>query len=185
MTETTPPPEDPIPQPPEAKAPRTGKGLRWALGVSLALNLLVAGVLAGAGIAAINGHERKGGAPGLASFGQGIGPVIQSFEPQDRRAMARQMRRGAQELGVSRRNVEVGLQRLSDQIGATPYDQAALEATMTGQIEQIKAVQDLAFRVILERISAMSDEERARLAADLEVRSKEFVGGRPPPKNRN
>ena len=185
MTENTPPPDmkaPPDPPSPDAPTPRRGKGLRWALGISLALNLLVVGVLAGASIAALNSDGRKGGGPGPAVFGQSIGPVIQSFDPQDRRAMARAMRRGAQEIGLSRRSCEEGLQQLSTQIAAEPFDRAALVAVMEQQRDQVQAVQTLALQVILERISMMSDEERARLAERLEARSKDFSGGRPPQK---
>ncbi|AVO37020.1 periplasmic heavy metal sensor [Pukyongiella litopenaei] len=138
--------------------------LKIALGVSLALNLVVAGVVIGA-VARPGGHDPHRGEPvGAALF--------RDLPREDRRAMWRAMN------GTKRPDGQAERREIAALLRATPFDAAALgdylDRRQISHAERQRVVREK----WLERVVAMSDDERAAFAARLEKPRKTRKGDR-------
>lgn len=136
--------------------------LKIALGVSLALNLVVAGVVIGA-VARPGGPDPRRGEPvGAALF--------RDLPREDRRAMWRAMN------GAKRPDWQAERTEIAALLRATPFDAAALGEYLD------RRQQDHAERLLLvrkkwlERVGAMTDDERAAFAERLEKPRKKRKG---------
>ena len=148
-----------LPPPPSAPgAPR--RGLRIALILSLALNLLIVGALLGL---ALVGR----GPGGPRGFELGLGPLVQALEPADRRALAGSLRDrpGVRELRPQRR--EALLEELTRALLAEPFDRAGLEAVLDAQAQRTRDGMAVARGVFLDRLEAMTAAERRAYAERL------------------
>jgi uncharacterized membrane protein len=172
---------DPAPNAP-APAPRTGRGLRWLLVVSLALNLLFLGLAAG-------GAARmwRGGPIGQTAPAAELQLLWRALPEDDRRAMrqddsayrSQAMQGGGVSDGhVSRSDREEVRSRLAGDVVALrtlllaePFDRAALEARLM-QVRNLQAQRaDRALARMLDRIEAMGPAERARMVERLDRRA--------------
>lgn len=152
MTETPPPAS-----PPPATAPLS-RGLRILLVVSLALNLLVAGLVAGR---LFHGHP-GGGHPMAVDLP--LGPFARALSPEDRRAIGRDLL-GDPALRDMRRSLrEADLATLAAALRAEPFDRAAAAAVIAAQSQKLRALEDAVEEALLARFAAMTAEERAALA---------------------
>ena len=114
--------------------PRQGRCPRWMrvlLGVSLALNLLVAGLAAGAAL-------RHGRAGGMHAAPHSLaGAMIRELPPQDRRALSALARDDLARDGHgdrrARRRAEAAA--VTGALRAVPFDAAALRAVLEGTAE--------------------------------------------------
>lgn len=139
-----------------------GRGwLRWVLAGSLALNLLVAGLVAGAFL--------RGDAPGRSMrLDLSIFPYTQAFAPEDRAALLRDWRAR----GPAPR--EIAAQRQAEQravlaaLRADPFVPATLEAAMAMRLDQAQAHQALGQAILVERLRALDPAARALYADRLE-----------------
>ncbi len=105
---------------------------RIVLVASLALNLAVGGIVAGS---VVSGRLGKGPP---RSFDLGLGPIARALEPQERRAIGRNLRqnRALRDLDLRGRVDEViALLR------AEPFDPQALEALMDQQAAEVAGFQ--------------------------------------------
>jgi uncharacterized membrane protein len=158
-------PETPAPPPPgPPPVPPTGPGgPRWikiALAVSVALNLAIAGLVAGAWLRDGPGH----GLPRDMSFG----PFTEALSDSDRRALRRTLGERAHGFREARQEMQADLQTLLSSLRADPFDPAAAEAALAAIAGRASARLELGRDLIAERILAMSDAERQAFADRLE-----------------
>ena len=146
---------------PVAKA--TPRGVKIALILSLAANLLVAGIVGGA----ILNHERRGFVPRAEDVG--FGPFTEALDDKDRRFLRDEfMKRSPRDFRDIRDEARAGFDTLLSALRAPQWDEApvraAFEAQRTRTEERIALGQDL----MLDRIGQMTAEERAAFADRIE-----------------
>lgn len=154
---------------------KPGRGLRIALGLSLALNLAVVGVVAGA-------MMRDG--PGMRAAmvrDLGFGPYTQALTADNRKALRRALFDRAPEMREARQSRREDMQRLLTQLRAEPFDAGAFAQTMAEQEARMLRQLQLGQEVLQELVLAMSPEDRRGFADRLEAglrgdRSKEARG---------
>lgn len=144
----------------EAEAPRSRPGRLWriVLVASLALNLAVAGVVVGS---AVSGRLGKGPP---RNFDLGIGPMARALEPQERRAIGRNMR---QDRALRDLDLRGRVEEIAAVLRAEPFDPQALQALMDEQATKVAGLQARAQAALLEQIVAMTPERRRAFAAHL------------------
>ena len=145
-----------LPPPP----PPASRGLRLALILSLALNLLIVGALIGL---AVIGR----GPGGPRGFELGLGPLVQAMEPEDRRALAQSLRDrpGLRELRPRSRSAL--MEELAGALLAEPFDRDRVETVLAAQAERTGEGIALARAAYLDRLEAMSAAERQAYAERL------------------
>lgn len=136
---------------------------RIVLVISLALNLAVAGLVAGAVL------RDKAFGDGPRGFEIGLGPIGQALEREDRRAIGRAMRENRDLRNAGPRNRREALENLVQVLQAEPFDSAALVAHLDETQSQASRVQDAAMRALVDRIAQMSPEDRRAFAMRLEA----------------
>lgn len=138
--------------------PKKRRWLPILLGVSLALNLVVVGVIAGAALR-FHGDERMRHTPGF-------GPVLYRALPEeDRKALRSQLRREHRE-GSKEREEDFGA--LTEALRAVPFDTTSVQALMDQQAEGRAAAHMALNRAWLDRVSRMTDDERREYADRIE-----------------
>lgn len=158
MTEAAPKtPETPITPPPPSGGPRW---IKIALAVSVALNLAVAGLAAGAWLR--EGHGR--GMPRDMSFG----PFTEALSDTDRRELRRALGDRAPGFREARQQMRADLEALLATLRADPFNPSAAEAALSAVARRTTDRLDLGRDLITGRILAMSDAERQAFADRLE-----------------
>lgn len=135
--------------------------VRIVLGVSLALNVLVAGVVLGAAL---------GGGPGDRVRGDpGAMPFVRALAPEERRALLREMRReGGERLPAARRETRERVGALLAALRAETMDRGAVEALLNAQTAEGAARQALGQKVLLDHLERLGPEARRAYADRLE-----------------
>lgn len=151
---------------------KPGRGLKIALGLSLAVNLAILGLVVGA---MMGGGPRGSEDVRLRSLG--LGPFGSALAREDRAGFAARLDRDA--LRQERRRMGDSLGAFRAALLAEPFDRAQAEAALGGARTAAEALQGLGHAALLDQIEAMPAHERAALAARLE-RSLRHVGGRDP-----
>jgi hypothetical protein len=141
--------------------PRGGRGIKIALALSLALNLLIAGLVGGALLAL---GPRGGDEPRLRTLG--LGPFALALDRADRAAVREGIDRSA--LRAERRALGAGLVQLRGALLAQPFDRAAAEAALTRARGATERLQAQGHDALLDRVETMNADERAALAGRLE-----------------
>jgi len=157
---------------PTAPRARTGRALKIALGLSLALNLLILGLVAGA-ILGAGPHGLRDDDPRLRTLG--LGPFAIALSREDRAAVVERLDRDA--LRGERRALGGSLGQLRDSLLADPFDRAAAEAALAQSREAITAMQAQGHAALLDQIETMTVAEREVLVARL-GRALRRMGGR-------
>ncbi|SCZ68993.1 Uncharacterized membrane protein [Epibacterium ulvae] len=140
-----------------AKSPRW---LRILLGLSLALNLAVVGVAAGAAYRfSAKDHPKTGGSQ---SFGR---MLFRDLDRQTRQSLRRDAEGGHKDFHAKR---QAEAQALAAALKAKPFDVQAVEAVLTEQSATRQKFQDRVQDAWLAKVAEMSDEARADLAERLE-----------------
>lgn len=141
------------------------RGWRIALIASLALNLLVAGLVAGA---LLRGHdERPGRRPPMGSQ-IGVAPILQILEPEDRRAMGREVYKDLRRNPERRKEMQARLGVIATLLRQETVDQDALEALFAEHLEEVVIRHEKVQSVLAETLASKSAEDRAALATRLE-----------------
>jgi len=144
----------------------TGRGLRWALFASLALNLLVLGIVAG--LAVTGGHKgKRGDGRAPVTFGQAAGPLIRALPEDSRREFARNMRRSTRDAGLTRSAFRESLADLVQVLEQDPFDPAALDGVLSAQRDGLTALQALAQSEMRAQMLGLSNEERLVMASEV------------------
>ncbi len=135
------------------------RALRIALGVSVALNLAVLGVVAGVAM-----KHPPGGDP---SRGFAFGPFTAALTPEDRRELRGAFREAAPDLrgAFGRMRAEFG--QMQGILRAEPYDPAAFAALLDRQRERGDEMTRIAQRLIAEHVAAFDHDDRIAFADKL------------------
>jgi len=149
--------------PAPAARPRTWP--KVLLAVSLTMNLLVIGLIAGA-------HFRDG--RDMAAFpppdrnalrDAGVGPFFDALPRDSRGRMGQALRNGpGGGLGPDRAALAADLQAVQAALRADPYDPAALSAVLDAQQARVQARVDAGRAALLAEIARMTPAERAAFA---------------------
>lgn len=158
---------DPVTSPPDAKA-APAKSPRWVkvlLALSLALNVAVLGIVAGAALKFHRGGVAMDG-PGGMSFG----PFSDALTQDQRRALFRDLSKDGSGLRDMRRELRADMDRVLTTLRATPFDPQAFRSAIEQQNNRLAARVDQGREGLIDLIEAMTDAERADFAAKLERR---------------
>ena len=142
-----------------------GKWLKIALGISLALNLLIVGFVAGSYARHSSGHALGSRAPGLGAFGA---PYMKALPRQERRAVLRALRAEAKGRVPDREARRALFEAVLSALRAAPFDREALQQAVAQQAETSIFIQQTAQGAWLDVVSRMSDTERLAYATAVE-----------------
>lgn len=155
--------DDKTPKPPMRRS------LRILLIVSLALNLMVAGVIVG-GIA-------KGRAPGpFGGFDMTLGPFARALDDDHRRELRDHLRGQEGLRPPSRRDRAEAMRDFMAALRADPFDPAAVDAIFAGQRDRATAGMRAGQDALLAQLQAMTAAERAAFADRLDHELREMQG---------
>lgn len=166
MTDTTPNP-----------VPRKGNWLRWVLVGSVALNVLLIGLVGGAlykvksfGVSLPPAkHSRDGSGPRDKSS-----MMLFALDKQDRRALFKKVRQSQRaDVRANRAQLAAANERIREAILAVPFEKAALEVALDAQHRTGQNMIQIGQRSFATVISEMTDEERKSYIARFdEIREK-------------
>ncbi len=143
--------------------PNSGKGLRIALALSVAVNLAVLGLVAGVML-------RDGpGMRGAMVRDLGFGPYTEALRPEDRKELRRALFEKAPEIRETRRLMHEDMQALLGLLRAEPFDGAAFRNRMEAQHERMEHQLQLGQGLLQDFIAAMPADERRAFADRLEA----------------
>ena len=143
----------------KAKAPPMRGGVKVLLFSSLALNLLVAGLVVGALLAHRGDHENH--PPRLDRIS---GPMTRALSLEDKRVIGKSMRAAYRDMWPSRADSRADYDAMAAALRADPFDPEDVRAAMERQLEIVGRRANLGRELLLDRLSAMSPEERAGFA---------------------
>ncbi|MEX5727148.1 putative membrane protein [Rhodovulum iodosum] len=143
------------------------KGWPWgriALGISLALNLMVAGIVLGGLLSHRHdfGHDRRGD-----RFAE-VGPYSRALDDEDRAALRQELRRSWPQGRQNRQAVRAGFDEVLSALRSEPFEVGRVEAVLTSQSERISDHLTITRGLLLDRMAQMSPDERAAFADRLE-----------------
>lgn len=146
--------------------PRSPMWMRIALALSLAVNLGVAGVVAGALMRPA--PERVAAMARSA----GLGPWGPAFEREDRAALRRADQRDRRlDHGAMLRDARADRAELAAALRAQPFDPEALRRINARILAQGQARAAHGLELVVEHVSRLTPQERARMAQRLEARA--------------
>ncbi|MEI4487001.1 periplasmic heavy metal sensor [Frigidibacter sp. MR17.14] len=151
---------------PSAVAPRW---LKPAFFVSVALNLGLAGLIAGAALS----ERHRGPPPDL-----GFGPYGEALSPEDRRGLRSAFREQAGSMRDMRAQMRGDFDRLLVLLRQDPYDAEAAAQLILAQQHRVDGAFDLGHKLLIERLGRMTAAERQAFADRLQSVL------RPPPHDR-
>ena len=141
------------------------RGLKIVLGLSLAFNLAVVGLLAGALVRHDSLPGRSDRAPGLSAFGA---PYMAALPRTDRRRVFAAVRAGLAGEVPDRHARRALFRDVLAGLRADPFDRARLEAAVGRQAQTTIAVQAAAQKAWLDIVTEMTDAERLEYAYAVE-----------------
>ncbi len=162
---------------PGGPAPRPSSRLKWLLIASLALNLLVAGAVAGR---MIFGH-RSGPGGGGASVDQGLMWFSHSLPPEQRDLVRQNLKAARPELRALREESVALKKQAAELLAAEPFDRAALKSAMDRVGLAEKTLRDKGVSVVLDTAEKLSPEQRQRLSEFWKMRVERHRGRRKGP----
>jgi uncharacterized membrane protein len=144
-----------------ASAPaQSGRGLRVALAISVALNLAFIGMAAGLVI--------RGGPHERMVRDLDFGPYGEAFSGEDRKALREGFFARAGDVRDMRDQMRGDMAALLAVLRAEPLDQAALQDLLSRQNRRLSERLELGQTLVAERIAAMDTAARAAFADRLE-----------------
>ncbi|MGR3712450.1 MAG: periplasmic heavy metal sensor [Shimia sp.] len=144
-------------------APRQRKPLRGVLIASLALNLLVVGVVGGAMLS-----FRHGGGDAPHPRDRFVTPHIKALSREDRRAVGREIRNAFRESGTGYASDREMFTAVVVALRQGPFDAGAFDAALAAMEDNAKMRRDVARAQLVKRVASMTDAERAVYAERLE-----------------
>lgn len=138
---------------------------RVVLVASLAANLIVVGLVAGAIVRGGDGDQRV---RPMASRDFGFGPYIGAFDDKSRRDVGRAFMREAGGPKQLRSDLEAHFDAVIASLNASPFDVDAFSGLLDQRQDAMTASQRTGGRLVVEHVAAMSDAERAIYAERLQ-----------------
>ena len=142
--------------------------VRIVLVLSLALNLLLAGLIVGAVASG------RGGAP--MRFQADLGPVAQVIPREDRAQIGREIRRELGRSGPSRRELGRTLDQIAAALEAETFDPQGFEVLIRSQQAWQDRVRDVALGAVTRHLATLSVDERRGIAAALRAQLQQRRG---------
>ena len=139
--------------------PRSSRGLKIALAVSLAFNLCIVGVIAGVML-------RDGPPRGGRDFG--LGPLSEALSHEDRKALRAIFVERHHDLRESRREMQAEFAALVAALRADPFDPTALDTALAAIAARNQSLLDTGRELVAERLKALDAAGRAAFADRLE-----------------
>lgn len=149
--------------------PKTPLWMRLTLFVSLALNVLVVGAIAGFLLMGSPDRRSDRDRFDFGSF------YMRALSEQDQRALRRDFVSGLQKQGRDRGAFLSDLSATLDTLRATPFDAEAFEAALADQSRARAQREDIGRQILANRIATMTDAERATYADRIEERLNELA----------
>jgi uncharacterized membrane protein len=142
--------------------------------VSLAVNLLIAGMVAGAFLSPDG--PRRGGIGGDERALRGVigEPFFRALPDGERKALVRDAIQNGERVRESRETLRQRLDAFLDALRADPFDSAEVARLLGEQRDAALSRQELGEELLLKRLDSMSAEQRAAYADALEERLKRF-----------
>ena len=154
------------PQPPVPPAKdRGGKGVRIALAVSVALNLAILGLVAGA---ALHGGGMGFGHGGVRELG--FGPFSEALDHDQRAALRRAFFEKAPDFRATRQAMRADRDALLAALRAQPFDPATVDAVMAAQAKRMEGQLQLGQGLIRDLLVSMPEADRLAFADRLQDR---------------
>lgn len=146
---------------------RVGRGVKIALGLSLALNLIVVGLVVGIALSVRDwrGDDRR---PPLRAMG--LGPIAMVLDREDRQALRHRLETATPEIRGGGRGLAEGIRELTAALQSEPFDRSAAEAALERQRSNAQQLQASGHGVLLDQLEAMSAADRYALAVRIEER---------------
>ncbi|MFT4782859.1 MAG: putative membrane protein [Paracoccaceae bacterium] len=154
--------------PPETRLGDASPGrrwVRWLLIASLGVNLAVAGVVGGAILSGEHDRER----PQRFVRDLGFGPYGQALTKDQIAALRPEIRSRRSELRQTQRKLRQGFSETVKLLRLEPFDPARLSALIAQQGLAAGALQQIGRELLIERIAAMSPQDRLAFADRLET----------------
>lgn len=154
-------------QRPEPRKPGMRGWVKAVFALSLTLNFLALGVVAGGVIGHVRhlpssqSAEREGGDP------FSLGPLSGAFSREDRAEMRRAAEGQGTDFGALRGAILASIAQMDTALRAEPFDEAGMRAVLADMRARTDRRIDLGERVMLARLRAMTPEERAAFAKRL------------------
>ncbi|MGC9369235.1 MAG: periplasmic heavy metal sensor [Paracoccaceae bacterium] len=150
----------------ETRNAPSGRWVKLALVLSLAVNLLVVGLVAGTGLNRLHDHDRHHPPGGeLIDYG----PYARALSPEGRDRLRAAFRARRPEFRANREALRAGFAELLAALRATPYDPGRAAAVLEAQQGRVEAQTALVRGLLLEHLAGLSDAERAAFADRLET----------------
>ncbi len=144
---------------PKTAAPRW---MRVTLVISLAVNLLIAGLVVGALLRGGPDRERR------VARDFGGAPFVMALDPEDRRAVIAELRQEPGGLRGDRRKLRERFEALLAALRSAEFDRGAVQEILAEQRSVATARQAAGERLLLDRLEAMPRADRAAYADRLE-----------------
>ncbi len=158
--------------------------LRVTLGLSLALNLAVLGIVLGsvgrdrmddrrlhgaAQVQGVDGMRWGARTPRGGESGMALSPYISALPVQDRRVIGREIFGQARVEGIGLRDLRGSVEAVITALRADPFSQTTVATELARQRTALGRVQEISQSALLERLQAMSVAERRAFADRLEA----------------
>lgn len=143
----------------------SNRGLKIALAVSVALNLGVAGLIAG-----VAWHGGPGGRGEMMVRDFGFGLFNDALSPEDRQALRQSVMGRAGDIREARRQMQADGASILAALRANPFDPAALTAALDAQAGHLGERLKFGSDVIRDHILGLSPQARDAFADRLERR---------------
>ncbi len=147
---------------PPTPVSKSGKMTRILLIISLMLNVLIIGAVAG------NMIGKKRGADVPKANNIAFGPYTRALEHADRKALRNALLREQRTREYGPRAVAASFTEILDALRADPFNEDDLRAAMAAQQDILNGRQNLGMDVLVDRLIGMTDAQRTTFATNLE-----------------
>ncbi len=150
-------------------APRKGRRLtKVILVISLTLNLLVVGLVAGAHLRDGSDDRRFPRPERTAMRDMGFGPFISALPREHKRGIGKALRDRSGSFVANRRALAQEMRDIIGVLRADPFDPAVLNDVLEAQGTRIRSRAETGRDVLVEQIGKMTPRDRAQFADRLE-----------------
>ncbi len=144
---------------------KTGRGIKIALGVSLAVNLVILGLIGGAIFG--GGPDRAPRDRGNEVQTLGLGLMGRVLDREGRADVIERANANRAEMRGSRDALLLATRDFVAAVEAEEFDRAAAEAALAAQRQFVGDLQSFGHTALLDHIEMMTASERAEFASDL------------------
>lgn len=149
----------------ETQRPPTALWVKILLAASLALNLLILGIIGGA---VLSPDGPRGQRVDAAARDLGATPFVRAIDPSDRRELFQAFRREAEPLQRNREEMGLRFEALLGALKAETFDGSEIAALMALQRTAATERQQIGERILIGYLSGLSRDERVAYAVRLE-----------------